>query len=270
MGTTNTPLFRWKKNKRTLVTSVFYFVMKNSSLLFLTLLAAAPAFAQITDPKATEVWSPEPRVVQPGNTPAAPPSDAIVLFNGSNLQEWVSAKDGSEAAWTLGNGAMTVKPGAGDIQTRRAFGDCQLHLEFAAPTVVKGEGQGRGNSGVFLQNRYEVQVLDSYQNRTYSNGQAAAIYKQHLPLVNACRPPGEWQTYDILYTAPRFNADGLQTAPGYITVIHNGVLVQNHAEIKGSTEYIGLPKVEAHGKAPLKLQDHGDLVQYRNIWIREL
>jgi hypothetical protein len=240
----------------------FYFI--------LLVLIAENVTAQITDPKATEVWNPEPRVVKPGNTPSGAPSDAIVLFDGSNLNEWISARDGSEANWTPADGAMTVKPGSGDIMTKRSFGDCQLHLEFAAPAVVKGEGQGRGNSGVFLQNRYEVQVLDSYQNRTYSNGQATAVYKQHIPLVNACRPPGEWQTYDILFTAPRFNTDGIQVSPGYVTVIHNGVLVQNHVEIKGATEYIGLPKVEAHGKAPLKLQDHGDLVRYRNIWIREL
>jgi hypothetical protein len=238
--------------------------------VLLLVLIAGNITAQITDPKATEVWTPEPRAVKPGAEPSGAPSDAIILFNGSNLEEWVSAKDASAANWTLADGAMTVKPGAGDIMTKRSFGDCQLHLEFASPTVVKGEGQGRGNSGVFLQNRYEVQVLDSYQNRTYSNGQATAIYKQHMPLVNACRPPGEWQTYDILYTAPRFNTDGIQVSPGYVTVIHNGVLVQNHVEIKGTTEYIGLPKVEAHGKGPLKLQDHGDLVRYRNIWIREL
>jgi hypothetical protein len=136
--------------------------------------------------------------------------------------------------------------------------------------VIKGEGQGRGNSGVFLQDRYEVQVLDCYQNRTYSNGQAGSLYKQSIPLVNACRKPGEWQTYDILYTAPRFNADGLLIAPGRATVLHNGVVIQLNTEIKGTTENIGLPKNEAHGKAPLRLQDHGDLVSYRNIWIREL
>lgn len=229
--------------------------------------------AQITDPKATEVWQPEPRIVKPGNTPSQPPSDAIVLFDGKNLSEWKSVKDSTAAAgWDISaaEASMTVKPGTGDIRTKRSFGDCQLHLEFRAPAVVKGEGQGRGNSGVFLQSRYEVQVLDAYQNRTYSNGQTGAIYKQTIPLVNACRPPGEWQTYDILYTAPRFNADGIRTAPAYVTVIHNGVVIQMHTEIKGTTEYIGLPKNEAHGKAPLMLQDHGDLVSFRNIWVREL
>jgi hypothetical protein len=242
-----------------------------SPLFFLLMLPALPA--QITDPKATEVWQPEPRIVTPGSSAAQPPSDAVVLFDGKNLNAWKSVKDSTLAAgWDINaaEGSVTVKPSTGDIQTKRSFGDCQLHLEFRAPSVVKGEGQGRGNSGVFLQSRYEVQVLDAYQNRTYSNGQTGAIYKQTIPLVNACRPPGEWQTYDILYTAPRFNADGIRTAPAYVTVIHNGVVIQLHTEIKGTTEYIGFPKNEAHGKAPLMLQDHGDLVSYRNIWVREL
>lgn len=236
-------------------------------------LVTTVAQAQITDPKATEVWQPEPRIVTPGSNAAQPPSDAVVLFDGKSLNEWKSVKDSTLAAgWDINTAeaSMTVKPSTGDIQTKRSFGDCQLHLEFRAPIVVKGEGQGRGNSGVFLQSRYEVQVLDAYQNRTYSNGQTGAIYKQTIPLANACRPPGEWQTYDILYTAPRFNADGIRTAPAYVTVIHNGVVIQLHTEIKGTTEYIGLPKNEAHGKAPIKLQDHGDLVSYRNIWVREL
>ncbi|MBU6340612.1 MAG: DUF1080 domain-containing protein [Bacteroidetes bacterium] len=232
-------------------------------------LIATISSAQITDPKATEVWSPEPRVVTPGTNNGAP-SDAIVLFDGNNLNEWRSVKDSSAAKWDIANGAMTVKPGAGNIATKRSFGDVQLHIEFASPEVVKGEGQGRGNSGVFLQQRYEVQVLDCYQNRTYSNGQTGAIYKQYIPLVNACRKPGEWQTYDIVYTAPRFNNDGIQVAAGRITVLHNGILIQNNVEIKGSSEYIGLPKIQAHGKAPIELQDHGDLVRYRNIWVREL
>lgn len=228
------------------------------------------ANAQITDPKATEVWQPEPRVVTPGTASSAP-SDAIVLLDGKNLNEFISTKDSTAAKWTLNaDGSVTVKPGAGDIQTKREFGDCQLHVEFREPEVVKGESQGRGNSGIFLQNRYEVQVLDCYGNRTYSNGQTASIYKQSIPLVNACKKPGEWQTYDIIYTAPKFNKDGILVAPGHVTVLHNGIIVQNHTEIKGTTEYIGLPKNVAHGKGPIKLQDHGDLVSYRNIWIREL
>jgi Domain of Unknown Function (DUF1080) len=239
------------------------------SLLLVGIVCSA-ANAQITDPKATEVWSPKAKVVTPGSGTKAP-SDAIVLFNGSNLSEFVSVADSSAAAWTINrDSSMTVAAGKGNIRTRRSFGDCQLHVEFSAPTVVKGEGQGRGNSGVFLQQRYEVQVLDCYQNTTYSNGQTASIYKQSIPLVNACKKPGEWQTYDIIYTAPRFNKDSILVAAGHVTVLHNGVLVQNHTEIKGTSEYIGLPKNIAHGKAPIELQDHGDLVRYRNIWIREL
>ncbi len=226
--------------------------------------------AQITDPKATEVWQPEPRTVAPGEG-AKPPSDAVILFDGKNLSEWLSPKDSTTAAWVINaDGSMTVKPGAGDIQTRRSFGDCQLHLEFRTPTVVKGEGQGRGNSGIFLQGRYELQVLDCYENKTYSNGQTGSIYKQSIPLVNVCRKPGEWQAYDVLFTAPRFNVDGILVAPGHLTVLHNGVVIQLNTEIKGTTEYIGLPKNSAHGMAPIKLQDHGDLVSYRNIWIRSL
>lgn len=245
--------------------------MKYLSTIFLLLFPFLPAcISQITDPKATEVWQPEPRVVAPGQG-TKPPSDAIVLFNGANFDEWWNAKDSSAVKWDLNrDSSATVKPQAGDIMTKRVFGDCQLHVEFRTPPVVKGEGQGRGNSGIFLQNRYEVQVLDCYQNRTYSNGQTASIYKQTIPLVNACRKPGEWQNYDILYTAPRFNADGILIAPGRVTVLHNGIVVQLNTEIKGATEYIGLPKYQAHGKAPIKLQDHGDLVSYRNIWVREL
>lgn len=227
-------------------------------------------YGQITDPKATEVWEPEPRVVTPGQG-TKPPSDAIILFQGMNFSEWQSVKDSGDVKWYRNSdSSTTVLPGAGDIVTKRAFGDCQLHIEFRTPPVVKGEGQGRGNSGIFLQDRYEVQVLDNYQNRTYSNGQAGSIYKQSIPLVNACRKPGEWQSYDILYTAPRFNADGVLITPARITVIQNGIVVQLNTEIKGTTEYIGLPKNKSHGKAPIRLQDHGDLVSYRNIWIREL
>lgn len=243
---------------------LFSFAILSLSTLFSSL------SAQITDPKATEFWEPQVRVVTPGEG-TKPPSDAIVLFDGSNFSEWQSAKDSSNATWTLnGDGSATVRPGAGDIITKKAFGDCQLHIEFRTPSVVKGESQGRGNSGIFLQNRYEIQVLDCYQNRTYSNGQTASVYKQSLPLVNACRKPGEWQTYDILYTAPRFNNDGILIAPARVTVIHNGVVAQLNTEIKGPTEYIGLPNYKAHGKSGIKLQDHGDLVGYRNIWIREL
>ncbi len=194
------------------------------------------------DPKLTEVWEPEPAVVTPG-TNGEPPSDAIVLFDGTSFDQWTN-KDGGPVKWKLEDGAMVVQPETGIILTKRGFGDCQLHVEFRTPKIVKGEGQGRGNSGIFLQNRYEVQVLDSYQNRTYSNGQAGSIYKQHIPMVNASLPPGEWQTYDIFYNAPRFTEDGLLEFPAYITVVHNGVLIQNHVEIKGSTVYRGEPKYE--------------------------
>lgn len=244
--------------------------MKRTLLLVAFFCAVQLVSAQITDPKATEVWQPEPRVVTPGEG-TKPPSDAIVLLGSGNLAEWQSLKDGGAAGWEMNaDGSITVKPGTGDIVSKKEFGDCQLHIEFREPSVVKGESQGRGNSGIFLQSRYEVQVLDCYQNRTYSNGQTASIYKQSIPLVNACRKPGEWQTYDILFTAPKFNSDSILVAPGHVTVLHNGIVVQLNTEIKGTTEYIGLPKNIAHGKAPLKLQDHGDLVSYRNIWIREL
>lgn len=238
------------------------------SLTMLATCLAGGLNAQITDPKATEVWEPIPRVVQPG-VAGGPPSDAVVLFDGKDLSQW-QHPGGKPSAWSIQEGYMTVVKGSGDIETRRSFGDCQLHLEFRSPAVVAGEGQFRGNSGVFFQNRYEVQVLDNYQNTTYPNGQVGSVYKQHIPLVNPMRPPGEWNTYDIIFKAPRFNSDGIRVSPGYLTVILNGVLVQNHVEIQGTTEYIGLPKNAAHGPAPLRLQDHGDPVSFRNIWVREL
>jgi hypothetical protein len=221
------------------------------------------------DPKLTEVWEPVPRVITPG-LGTAPPSDAIVLFSGNDLSEWQHG-DGSPAKWTIADGAFTLRKGTGDIRTKRAFGDCQLHVEWRAPVKIEGDGQERANSGVFLMGRYEVQILDSYNNPTYSNGQAASIYKQHSPLVNASRPPGEWQSYDIFFRAPRFTENGGVRMPAYITVIHNGVLVQDHVELKGSTVFIGAPSYEKHSpKEPLVLQGHGKFVNYRNIWIREL
>lgn len=220
-------------------------------------------------PQATEVWEPEPRVVRSGETMNTPPSDAIVLFDGSATDEWTKM-DGSPIEWTIQGDALVVKPGTGPIKTRRQFGDMQLHIEFRTPAIVESEGQGRGNSGVFLQQRYEVQVLDSYENRTYSNGQAGSLYKQTPPLVNASRKPGDWQTYDIIFSAPLFNKDGMRTKAGYVTVLHNGVLIQNHTEILGTTEYIGWPKNIAHGPDAIQLQDHGNLTAFRNIWVREL
>ncbi|MFZ1289400.1 MAG: DUF1080 domain-containing protein [Melioribacteraceae bacterium] len=221
------------------------------------------------NPKLTEVWEPVPAIVTPGEN-NLPPSDAIILFDGSNLDEWENEK-GGEAKWQLDEGALTVVKKSGSIRTKKSFGNCQLHIEWRAPENVVGDGQGRGNSGIFLQERYEVQVLDSYNNVTYSNGQAGSIYKQHIPLVNVCKAPGEWQTYDIFYTSPVFKDNGNVEKPGYITVIHNGVLIQNHVELKGSSVYIGEPKYEKHNaKEPISLQDHGNPVSYRNIWIRDL
>ena len=218
----------------------------------------------------TEVWEPVPAVVTPGRN-GAPPSDAIVLFDGRDLSQWVADSGGGAAGWRVDGDAMTVVPGTGSIRTRRGFGDVQLHIEWRTPAEVSGEGQGRGNSGIYFMGRYELQVLDSYDNRTYSNGQAGAIYKQHIPLVNASRGPGEWQTYDVVFTAPRFGADGALLRPASMTVFHNGVLIQNHAELRGPTRYIGQPAYEAHpGREPLLLQDHGNPVSYRNIWVREL
>lgn len=212
--------------------------------------------------KSGKVW-PEPRVVTPG-VGTAPPSDAIVLFDGSDLAQW----EGGEQ-WIVADGAATVKKAS--IKTKQQFGDCQLHIEWAAPAEVKGTGQGRGNSGIFFLERYELQVLDSYENETYFDGQAGSIYKQWPPLVNACRKPGEWQTYDVLFTGPRFTDDGKLLQPAYMTVFHNGVVVQNHAELAGSTAWHKAPEYEKHGpKGSLSLQNHGDAVRYRNIWVREL
>lgn len=221
------------------------------------------------DPKLTEVWEPVPRVVTPGTGTSAP-SDAIVLFNGKDLSEWQHV-DGGPAKWKVADGAVTVVKSGGNIRTKRAFGDCQLHVEWRTPAKVEGDGQNRGNSGVFLQERYEVQVLDSYGNRTYSNGQAGSVYKQHIPLVNASRKPGEWQSYDIFFRAPRFAENGTVVTPGSMTVVHNGVLVQDHVEIKGTTANVGVQTYQKHNpKEPIMLQDHGAPVSYRNIWIREL
>lgn len=234
--------------------------------------APAPAPAQ-PDPHANEVPAPKnpPRVVTPGVSYGVPPSDAIVLFDGKDLSKWESEKDGSPALWTVADGVMTVKPGAGGIRTKQGFGDVQLHIEWATPSVVKGEGQERGNSGIFLQGTYECQVLDSYENTTYWNGSAGSIYKQHAPLVNATRKPGEWQAYDIVYHAPAFDADGKVIRRATFTVFHNGVLIQDHVEVMGVTTHMGPPYYKAHpDKLPLALQDHGDLIRYRNVWIREI
>jgi len=234
------------------------------------LLVMNNVFAQQGDPKATEVWEPIPKIVEPGKTNDQPPSDAIVLFSGKDLSGWLN-KNNQPAQWKVEDNAMTVVKGTGEIHTAQKFGNCQLHIEWRTPEKVEGESQGRGNSGIFLMGQYELQVLDSYNNRTYSNGQAGSIYKQHIPLVNASKPPGVWQTYDVIFTAPKFNDDGTVNSPARITVFQNGILVQNNVEIKGATAYIGQPVYKKHGeKESLTLQDHGNPVSFRNIWIREL
>ncbi|WP_405385062.1 DUF1080 domain-containing protein [Maribacter sp. LLG6340-A2] len=225
-----------------------------------------------TTPEETEFYEPKVPVVKPGVN-GAPPSDAIVLFDGSSLENWISTNDSTAAKWHLNDdGSMTVNDRTGNIQTEQEFGDIQLHIEWKSPLPVQREGQNRGNSGIFLSGLYEVQVLDQNDNPTYVNGQVGSIYKQHVPLAMASVPTGEWNTYDIIYHAPEFNDEGGKIKSGDITVVHNGVLVQDHVEIKGTTEYIGWPKNPAHGKGPLMLQDHGDdsRVSFRNIWLREL
>ena len=238
--------------------------------------ATAPAGPKHQD---TEVWEPVPPVVTPGPNNAAPPSDAIVLFDGKNLDEWVSVKDKSPAQWVVADGVLTVNKSAGNIETKRTFRNYQLHIEWKIPENITGTDQARGNSGVFLASTgtgdagYELQVLDSYNNKTYVNGQAGSIYKQGIPLVNPNRKPGEWQTYDVVWTAPIFNADGSLKTPAYVTVLFNGVLVQNHFELKGETLYVGQPSYKKYDAAPIKLQAHGDHsepISFRNIWVRVL
>jgi hypothetical protein len=229
---------------------------------------------------ATEYYSPVPPVVTPGSySYSTAPSDAIILFDGTNLDQWVSAKDSSKAGWTLGDSAMTVNKKTGDIQTKAKFTDFQLHIEYRIPANITGSGQARGNSGIFLAalpwgpGGYELQVLDNYKNTTYVNGQVGSMYKQAVPLANACRKPGEWQAYDVIWTAPRFNDHGILTAPARVTVLHNGVLVQNNTTLLGDTPYIGQPAYRVHGAAPIRLQSHGDPsepISYRNIWLRQL
>ena len=244
------------------------------SLAFLSCQQTQKPKAEVepTDPKATEIWKPIPLKVDPtGNNGV--PSDAIILFDGSHFDEWESSIDQGPVQWILNDdGSTTVKDKTGDIQTKRSFGSVQLHLEWRSNPDNKAKGQARSNSGVFLQNRYEVQVLDNNENSTYVNGQAASIYKQSAPLVMAAVPTGEWNTYDIIFRAPEFDAKGTKIKSGTITVLQNGILVQDHFELQGTTEYICWPKNKAHGPAPIKLQDHQDQsgVCYRNIWVREL
>ncbi len=230
-------------------------------------------------PEETEYYSPVPPVVTPGNTFSDAPSDAIILFDGRNLDQWISSKDSSAAKWTLSDNVMTVNKSAGDIQTRSAFTDYQLHIEYRIPTNITGSGQARGNSGIFLAalpwgaGGYELQVLDNYKNTTYVNGQVGSMYKQAVPLANASKKPGEWQTYDIIWTAPRWDDHAILKSLARVTVFHNGVLVQNNTTLVGDTPYIGQPSYRKHGPAAIKLQAHGDKsepISYRNIWLRPL
>lgn len=251
------------------------------SLLFTALLAGGffAANAQQAKPEDTEIWTPVPKVVTPGASCGEAPSDAIVLFDGKNLDQWEQADDHSAAKWDVHDGIITVNKHYGNIQTKQKFTNYQLHIEWREPSDIEGEGQARGNSGIFLASLgggdagYELQVLDSYKNKTYVNGMAGSIYKQAIPLVNAARKPGEWQTYDIVWMAPTFNEDGSLKSPAHVTVFFNGVLVENNFELKGVTLYIGKPYYKAHGASPIKLQAHGDKskpISYRNIWVREL
>src|ERR1700761_5327028 len=238
------------------------------------------AFAQ-TKPEETEIWEPVPKVVTPGATFKDAPSDAIILFDGKNLDEWVQNNDGSPAKWDVADGIITVNKKYGNIETKRKFNSYQLHIEWRVPANITGTGQARGNSGIFLASigkgdaGYELQVLDSYENKTYVNGMAGSLYKQAIPLANPGRKPGEWQTYDVIWNAPVFNEDGSLKTPAHATVFFNGVLVENNFELKGPTLYIGKPDYagKAHGASPIKLQAHGDKsepLSYRNIWVREL
>lgn len=251
---------------------------KIASLIgILALLICKVGYAQQkADPKDTEVWTPVPKQINFNPVP----DDAVVLFKGDNLNEWKSVKDGSEAKWTVKGDIFTVRKGTGNIETKKKFTNYQLHIEWQIPSDITGSGQARGNSGIFLGSTngggdagYELQLLDSYNNATYSNGQAGSIYKQAIPLVNASKKPGQWQYYDVIWTAPVFNDNGNLKSPARVTVFHNGVLIQNNLELKGETVYIGTPFYKKHGPLPIKLQDHGDPsepVSFRNIWLREL
>lgn len=256
--------------------------MKKACLIIFTILIAALSNtqAQQMKPEETEVYTPVPPVVTPGQDCTAPPSDAIVLFNGNNLDAWVRTNDTTKSAdWSVKDGILTVNKKSGNIQTRQRFMDYQLHIEWRIPSTIEGSGQARGNSGLFLASTgkgddgYELQILDSYHNSTYVNGQAGSVYKQYIPLANPALPPGRWQTYDVIWTAPRFNTNGSLISPARVTAFFNGVLIQNNVELKGKTLYIGHPSYTAHGPSPIKLQAHGDKsepISFRNIWVRPL
>ncbi|MFY0254151.1 DUF1080 domain-containing protein [Chitinophaga sp. 30R24] len=253
--------------------------------LLLTMLLASGFCAANAQEKAkpedTEVYSPVPPEIKPGKKCGEAPSDAIVLFDGHNLDQWVMADDrNAPAKWTVNKGILTVNKQSGNIETQRTFTNYQLHIEWQVPSNITGSGQARGNSGIFLASLgkgdagYELQILDSYNNKTYTNGQAGSIYKQFVPLANPTLPPGEWQTYDVIWTAPVFGSDGTLVFPAKVTVLFNGVLVQNGVELKGPTQYIGTPAYrQPHGASPIKLQAHGDKsepLSFRNIWVREI
>lgn len=238
--------------------------------LAIALLPVCAAMLSAQEPQPFPPPKTAPPIVTPGRTNSDPPSDAIVLFDGKDLSRWRSA-DGGPAKWLVRDGYVEVAPGTGEIATADKFGDVQLHIEWATPAVVKGEGQERGNSGVFLMGHYEIQVLDSYQNETYYHGQAGSVYKQYAPLVNASRKPGEWQAYDIIFHAPRFDEQGKVIDRARVTVLHNRVLIQNNVEIYGNTYHDRPALYTAHAaEESLRLQDHGNPVRYRNIWIRRL
>ncbi|WP_029904302.1 DUF1080 domain-containing protein [Prevotella sp. 10(H)] len=242
--------------------------MKKIILLAAVLVSAVSINAQMK-PQSTEWYYPQPPKVTPATTLNQPPSDAIVLFDGKDLSKWVST-NGGEAKWNVVDGAIVIVPGTGGIATKEYFGDCQLHIEFKSPAPENYHGQNRGNSGIFLQSTYEVQVLDGDNNPTYVNGMVGSIYKQQAPAVDAYTKNGQWQVYDIYWKAPVFGTGGKLESPAMITVVLNGILIQNNYILKGDTPYIGFPKYEAHGRLPLMLQDHGTGVAFRNIWIRNL
>lgn len=258
-----------------------FFLNQVLASAFVTVVLAmmtASLYAQTVDWRQR---GPEPAKIEGAGMSAAP-SDAIVLFGGNNLDAWVTAVSEEPASWRIENGVTTVTPGSRTIKTKQVFGDIQLHLEWRPTAIIEGSGQSRGNSGIFLQSIYEVQILDSWENPTYVNGQAGSIYLQHPPLVNAATPPGNWQSYDIIFKAPVFGSNDVLRSPAYVTVIHNGVVVQNNVELQGAT-YTPMPEVGARcvpyaqereqdcsGKMPLTLQDHGQVVSFRNIWVREL
>jgi hypothetical protein len=254
-----------------------------SALVAILFALAVPLFSQQPSepkPEDTEVWQPEPKVVTPGAQCGAAPSDAIVLFDGKNLDEWVSAQDRTAPAkWIVAHGIVTVDKNTGNIETKRKFRNYQFHVEWRVPENITGSGQARGNSGLFLASTgpedagYELQILDSYNNKTYVNGMVGSLYKQSIPMANPMRKPGEWQVYDVVWNAPMFNDDGSLKKPAFATVFLNGVLVDNHFELKGETRYIGQPFYKKFDGAPIKLQAHGDdslPLSFRNIWVREL